>query len=211
MSFPWFPYVVGLLLGLIPPRLFYNSNWRHVALIDATTSGHLSSSGRHRTSSGFAQWWTLPLIWVDPIRGFFAAHLIAGAVYTLPMEMAEQVLIVVSISTLSTLAILSVQMEFGRQRAKDLLSPAAFLFGYLIGLYPGSELMGASVAVIGLIAVMGTKNFTAGYLAAGAAALFFGYRHFGLGMSLGVFAVTAAAPVPYAFLRRARLVVPVRR
>ena len=127
------------------------------------------------------------------------------------METTEDLLLIVASSAATTLVILVVQMEFGRQRAKDLLAPAIFLFGYISGLYPGSELMGASVAFIGLIAILGTKSFTAGHFAAAATALIFGYKTLGLGVSLGLFALTAAAPVPYAFLRGARLVVPVRR
>jgi hypothetical protein len=212
MTLPWLPYVIGLFLGLLPPRLFYSATrWRHATLVDATTTGHLSGSGRHRTSNGSPGWWTLPLLWVDPIRGFLAAHFAVTGLYRLPTDTTEQLLLIVSLSALTSFAILSVQMEFGHQRPKDMLAPVGFLFGYITGIYPGSELMGGSVAVIGLLALIGTRSLIMGYLAAGAVALIFGYKTLGLGFSLGIFAVTAAAPVPYAFFRRARLVVPVRR
>lgn len=212
MSLPWLPYAIGMFLGLLPPRFFYSTtHWRHATLVDATTTGHLSGSGRHRTSNGNPKWWTLPLLWVDPIRGFLAAHFVATGLYRLPTATAEQLILIVALTAVSTLAILTVQMEFGRQRKKDLLAPVAFLFGYVIGIYPGSELMGASVAVIGLLALIGSRSLTMGFIASGVIACIFGYKTLGLGMSLGVFAATAAAPVPYAFFRRARLVVPVRR
>jgi hypothetical protein len=212
MTLPWLPYVVGVFLGLLPPKLFYSTtHWRHATLVDATTTGHLSASGRHRTSSGSLKWWTLPLLWLDPIRGFLAAHFVATGLYRLPTDTAEQLILIVALTALTSFVILTVQMEFGHQRSKDLLAPVAFLFGYVTGIYPGSELMGGSVAVIGVLALVGSRNLTMGYLAAGVVACIFGYKTLGLGMSLGVFAATAAAPVPYAFLRRARLVVPVRR
>lgn len=212
MSLPWLPYVVGMVLGLLPPRLFYSTKyWRHATLVDATTTGHLSGSGRHRTTNGNPKWWTLPLLWIDPIRGFTAAHLVSTGLYRLPTNTAEQLIVIVALTALSSLAIITVQMEFGHQRSKDLLAPVAFLFGYVIGLYPGSELMGGSVAVIGLLALIGSRSLTMGYIASAVVACIFGYKTLGLGMSLGVFAVIASAPVPYAFFRRARLVVPVRR
>lgn len=209
---PWLPYAIGMFLGLLPPRLFYSrTQWRHATLVDATTTGHLSGSGRHHTTSGNSKWWKLPLFWIDPIRGFTAAHLVASGLYRLPGETTEQFLVILVAIAFSSFLILAVQMEFGHQRSKDLLAPVAFIFGYITGIHPGSELMGGSVAVIGLLAFFGSRSLTMGYIASAMVACVFGYKTLGLGMSLGVFALTAGAPVPYAFLRRARLVVPVRR
>lgn len=208
---PWFFIAAGMAIGLIPPRFFYGSSWRHVTLIDATTSGHLGDAGQYRTGIGSKRWWRIPLLWIDPIRGFFCAHLIAWGLYNSPMESSEQIAIVLGVKCFCTFGVLAVQMEFGRQRAKDMMSPLPFLIGFIIGISYGSWLLGCSAALICLMACIGTRSFKMGYLIAGVVGGILSYPTLGLSANLGIFALTIMAPVPYAFLRGTRLVFPLRR
>jgi len=211
MSSTWLPIAIGLALGLIPPRLFYSSNWRHAPLLEATTGGHLRSTDGSRSGYRSTKWWKLPLMWIDPVRGYFSAHLIAIGLYHMPMDTTEQIAIILGISGACTFAIFAVQMEFGRQRSKDLLAPCFFLFGFIAGISYGRELMGGAVAIISVLAFIGTKNFKFGFILSGIVACIFGYPFLGLGANLAIFTLTALCPVPYAFLRNARLVIPVSR
>jgi hypothetical protein len=207
---PWFFIASGVAFGLVPPHFFYGSSWRHVTLIDATTSGHLGRDGNHRTGMASKLWWRLPLLWIDPIRGFFCAYLIAWGLYKMPIESTEQIAIILGIKCFCTLVALAVQMEFGRQRKKDMMSPLPFLIGFLIGISYGSWLLGCSAALICLMACIGTRSFKMGYLIAGVVGGILSYPTLGLSANLGIFALTIMAPVPYAFLRGARLVFPFR-
>lgn len=115
------------------------------------------------------------------------------------MQSSEEISIVLGLTCVATCAVLVVQMEFGRQRARDLLAPVPFLLGYLTAISYGNYLMGGSVAFVSFVAIIGTRSLTSGYLLSGIAAGVLGYPFFGLGANLGIFALTALAPVPYAF------------
>jgi hypothetical protein len=210
MLSPWQLIPAGLVLGLIPPRLFYDSHYRHVSLLDAVTTGKMRTVGTDGSGRRRRSWWKLPLLWIDPIRGFLCAHLIALGLYRMPMYNSELIAIILGISGLSTLTVLIVQMEFGRNRTGCLLAPVAFLLGYNTGMLIDLELLGASIAIIGICTMVSSKNFTMGYCVAGAAALLIGYSFLGLSANLAIFALTSSAPVTYAFIRRARLMVPLR-
>lgn len=210
MDTPWLPLLFGLVLGVFPPRWLLGGECRHRTLVDAVTGGNVRVTGDSGEGRRRRVWWKIPLFWVDPFRGYFCAFFLARGLARFPQETTEQTLTALSATCLVTLVVLVVQMELGRQRRGDILAPVAFLLGYTIGFFPGYEITSAAVALIGLATMIAGRNFTAGYLIAGACALGFGYPAFGLGFPLAVFAVTAAAPVPYAFFRRARLVIPVR-
>ncbi|MEY4489049.1 MAG: hypothetical protein RIQ79_1557 [Verrucomicrobiota bacterium] len=211
MLIPWQLILVGLALGLIPPRLFYGSGYRHGTLLDATTSAHLRTSGDSGSGRKRRQWWKLPFFWIDPIRGYFSAKCLAMAVLRMPTDTSEQTAAILLVTCLSTLAILVVQMEFGRQRKGSLMSPATFLFGYMAAICAGVDIMGWGVAIIGLTTTIAGRNFTAGYVVAAVTSAVMGVHYLGAtNYTVGVYALIAMAPVPYAFLRKARLVIPIR-
>ncbi len=207
---PWQLILIGLVLGLLPPRLFYGSGHRHGTLLDATTQGYLRISGQTDNGRKRRLWWKLPLFWIDPIRGFFSAHFVALGLYLISNNYTKQTWTILGIQCAASFVILTVQMEFGRQRTRTLLAPAAFLLGYLIGLRLGFEFLGAAVSIIFLTTAMASRNLNASFCAASAAALGVGYIFLGLGTNLGVFALTVLAPILYAFFRKASLVIPFR-
>jgi hypothetical protein len=209
----WLIILSGLVLGLLPPRLFYGSGCRHVTLLDAFTSNHLRTSGdegggRRRNRRA---WWKVPLYWLDPIRAFASAHIISIGIWRIPQETTEQSLMVLLILSVLTFTIFCSQMELGRQRKGYLLAPIAFFAGYMPGLCFGLEILGLSITIVGLISILASRNVTAGFLLAGGVALIGGVAYLGpKSLLAAIYAVTALAPVPYAFLRKSRLVVPIR-
>ncbi|AKC83248.1 hypothetical protein IMCC26134_11535 [Verrucomicrobia bacterium IMCC26134] len=210
MLVPWQLILIGLALGLIPPRLFYGSGYRHGTLMDATNPEYLRTSSDSGSGRKRRLWWKVPLFWIDPIRGYFSAHFVALGLYQMPMDYTEQIVTILGIQCIATFVILVVQMEFGRQRSRKLLAPVAFLVGYLIGGRIGLELLGAAVAFLGLSTAITSRNIKTGLCATSAAAIGLGWIFLGATANLGIFAVTALAPIPYAFFRKASLVIPMR-
>ncbi len=211
MANHWLIILGGLALGLLPPRLFYGSGCRHVTLLDAFTSGHLRNTGDEGSGRRRRSWWKVPLYWLDPIRAFASAHIMGIGLSRMPQETSEQTLIVLLITCVVTFAIYCVQMELGRQRRGYLLAPIAFFAGYMPGICFGLEIMGVAVVIVGLTAMFASRNVTAGLFFAFGATMIAGIAYNGpRNIITGVYAVTAVAPVPYAFLRKSRLVIPIR-
>ncbi len=211
MPHHWLIILGGLALGLLPPRLFYGRECRHVTLLDAFTSNHLRTTGDEGSGRRKRAWWKVPLYWLDPLRAFACAHIMGLGMSRIPQETTEQSLIFLLVLCGCTFLVLASQMEFGRQRKGYLLAPIAFFAGYIPGICFGLEIMGVAVMIVGLIAIFSSRNVTAGFLVAGGAALVAGVAYLGpKSMIVGIYAVTAAAPVPYAFFRKSRLVIPIR-
>lgn len=106
--------------------------------------------------------------------------------------------------------VLVMQMETGRQAKGQLVAPVLFLLGFTTGFYLDFAVVGASVALLGVVTMAATHSFTWGYIVAGAGAAVIAFPFLGPTPALGAFVATACAPVPYAFIRRATLVFPVR-
>lgn len=211
MSNPWLIILGGLALGLLPPRLFYGSSCRHFTLLDAFTSARIRVTGDEGSGRRRRAWWKLPLLWIDPLRGFACARLIATGTSGMTQETSEQILGVLLVTCIATLVVYVMQMEGGRQRRGHLLAPIAFFVGYVPGLCFGLEILGITVVIAGLATMVAARNVQAGFLVAAGAALVAGMAYLGpTNITSGIYAITAAAPVPYAFLRKAKLVVPLR-
>ena len=129
----------------------------------------------------------------------------------MPQETTEQTMLVLLITCIATFLIYTVQLECGRQRKGHLLAPIAFFAGYMPGLCFGLEIMGVTVIIVGLTTMFASRSVTAGFLFAGAAAIIAGIAYMGpRNIATGIYAITAIAPVLYAFLRKSRLVIPLR-
>ena len=101
-------------------------------------------------------------------------------------------------------------MEAGRQETGKILAPVFFLLGFTTGLYLDFGIIGGAIAFLAVATMLGTHSFMWGYLVAGITATAIGAVFFGPSPILVIFAATAGAPAPYAFLRRATLVMPFR-
>jgi hypothetical protein len=206
----WLALAAGLLLGLLPPRFFYNKSSRHLTLLEIRSSQvHHSSTlatGRRRRA-----WWKSPLVWLDPFRGYGSAHLLnIGLLNVIPPSYAAGPLLLKACHFGASIAILFIQITKGRQKPGQLLAPVCFLFGFTTGVYLDFAIVGASVAALAVATMFGTHSFMLGYVTAGAAAVGIGFPFLGPGPALGVFAIVASAPLYLAFMQRATLVLPVR-
>lgn len=209
-SLGWLYLALGVFLGLIPPRWLYSGGCRHVSLVQARSSG-LRRAGSGSASNGRRRrWWKLPLLWLDPLRGYASAHLFAYGLFEIPQNSSAQVGLVTLLQCALIAAVLIVQMEKGRQDKNQLLAPVAFLLGFTTGIYIDFGVIGGAVALLGVTAMFATHNFTLGYAIAGAGAVLIGFPFLGPSPALVVFAATACAPALYAFARRSALVFPLR-
>ena len=205
----WLALPLALALGLLPPRWFYPAGCRHVTLLEARASAlrHAAHgmSGRRRR-----RWWKSPFYWLDPLRGYATAQLLALGLAHLCLAFALPRPVHLLLHALLLAPVVLLQTHAGRQGPGQLLAPVGFHLGLLIGLLPQHALLGAAVALIGVASMFTASSFIWGFLAAGAAALAIGLPLLGPGPSLLLLALVAAAPALLAFLRRASLVVPLR-
>lgn len=203
----WLALPLGIALGLIPPRWLYNEGSRHLTLIEARSSAlrRSGSSGRRRRT-----WWKHPLVWLDPFRGYACGHLCALGLSAIPRTSPSTALLILVAQCAIVASTLIVQMEAGRQESGKLLAPVFFLLGLTTGLFLNFGIIGGSIGLLAVATMLGTHSFLWGYLVAGAAAAVTGAVFFGPSPLVVVFASTACAPAPYAFLRRAILVLPFR-
>lgn len=205
----WLALPLGLALGLLPPRCLYPEGCRHLTLLEARST-RIHRSGAASTGRRQRRWWKLAVFWLDPLRGYAAASLLAlglgrlGGAHPLPPPL----LLLLHAAALGL--ILAVQMHAGRQKPGQLLAPVAFLLGLTAGFRPDLLVVGAAVGLLGLATMFAAHSFTWGCLAAGAAALALGLPFLGPSPSLLLLAFVAASPAVAAFLRRATLVIPLR-
>ncbi len=208
MDFGWYPLLLGLAFGLIPPRWLYAKGYRHLTLLEVRTSAFRLPGGSSGGNRRRRRWWKTALVLLDPFRGYASAHLCAIGLANLPAFVPATVIPI--LQSLIIAGILITQMESGRQAADEILAPVAFLFGFTTGLYLDFAIIGSAVGIIGVTTMIAAHSFTWGYLAAGGAAAVIGFSFLGISPALIIFVATAAAPVPYAFMRRAKIVYPLR-
>lgn len=206
----WLALPIGLAFGLLPPRWLYADGCRHLTLIEARSSGLRRATSAGSTGRRRRRWWKLPLVWLDPFRGYVCGHLCALGLAEIPLTNSGQGALLILLQCAIVAGILIVQMEAGRQETGKLLAPVFFLLGLGTGLYIDFGIIGAAVTLLGVATMFATHSFLWGYLVAGGAAAAIGFPFLGPTPGLIVFVATVGAPAPYAFLRRATLVFPVR-
>jgi hypothetical protein len=228
-SLDWVYLLGGLALGLVPPKFFYPRACRHLDPTEArvawlqnlsrrgsrsrsrrgaangVASGEVAKSSSTKSRKKNIVW----LYFIDPVRGYFSAHLLALGLASIPQNDSAETMVVVLLQILIIFGVLSVQMEFGRQRVGKLLAPVCFMVGFISGLYLDFAWAGVSVSVLTIVAILATQKLGAGYVVGGVAAAAVCYPFFGPSPATVVFALTASAPVLYAFMRRAPLTIPV--
>lgn len=210
MDFGWYPLLFGIAFGLIPPRWLYAKGYRHLTLLEVRSSNFRLPGGSSGGNRRRRRWWKTALVLLDPFRGYASAHLCALGLAAIPATIPLVPVFSLVLQCLIITGILITQMESGRQGADQIIAPVGFLFGFTTGLYLDFGIIGGAVATIGLTTMIAAHSFTWGYLVSGAAATVIGFSFLGASPALIIFAVTAAAPVPYAFMRRAKIVYPLR-
>ena len=203
MIIHWLPLLCGLFFGLIPPRLLINSECRYLscaALWERVVTRGKSNQRRRR-------WWKLPIVWIDPVRGFVTAISLVAAFEVADKPTAMQKLAPVAATFLVLFAVLWVQCR-GRDTDKETLSPSAFLAGMMMGMLP--PIVALSAIIIGIATAIALSGFAAGYIVATITTAVLGYVFLGRSPWLAAYTILVASPLLINWLRRTQLVMPVR-
>lgn len=198
MNIAWLPLLGGLFFGLIPPKLLLNSECRYLrfeAMWERVANRKKSIQKRRR-------WWKLPLVWIDPVRGYMVATLVHEGLKPLGGG-----LLGVSVNFLVLLVILFVQTS-GRSEQGETLSPAGFLGGMMLALLP--PIVSISAIVLGVSTAVAMSRFVPGYVIASLVTASVGIVFMGKNLWLVSYTVLIAFPMILSWLKRSSLVVPVR-
>ncbi len=203
MLIHWIPLLCGLLFGLIPPKLLINSECRYLRF-DAvwTRIAKSKKSGQRRR-----RWWKLPLVWIDPIRGYFVATQLAEAFDYTDVATTTQKILTILTTFLALFVVLWVQ-TCGRRQEGETLSPTGFLGGMMIGLLP--LVVALSAIVTGVSTAVAMNKFMPGYIVASLMTAGIGYLFLGTSVWLPLYTVLVAGPLLISWMRRTSLVMPVR-
>lgn len=205
MIIHWLPLVVGLVLGLIPSRLLINSECRYLIFEDLW--------GRvlwpeNRGSDRRRRWWKMPLVWIDPVRGYVVADFLTQAFEAAPEASGiEQMLPTLARGGLLVLVVW-VQSSL-RLRERETISPTSFIAGITCALLPIEVAL--AVLVMGAASAIAMQTFVAGYIVATMTMLGVGFAMMGKSQTLAVALATMGLPVIINWLRGTRMVMPVRR
>lgn len=205
MIISWLTLIPGLLFGLIPPGLLINSECRYLgfeALWKRVVPSRINTEPRRRR-----RWWKLPLVWIDPVRGYAAAFFIDQA-FTAPADAVGAAKLLPVIATFLTLLVIVWVQTSGRQSKGETLSPSGFLAGVMLALLPW--IVALSAIVIGITTAVALTSFSAGYIFATMVTATCGYFFLGRSLWLPIYTVLVATPMLLNWVRRTKLVIPVR-
>jgi len=203
----WIPLLIGLFFGLIPPRSLMKSEVRYLDFEYLWTKAiRPPVDERWRRS-----WWKLPLVWIDPVRGYVVAMFI--------MEAFPRVASGSGLSPYPRLITFTILLLFslwiqttGRKRAGETISPTGFLAGMLLALLPPE--ISVPVLIIGGATIIAVREYVYGYIAAFLFFVGLGAAVRGTGLGAILFLITPGClillPLVVNWLRGTRLVVPVR-
>ena len=196
----------GLFFGIIPPRLLIASKCRYLdcrGLISRL--GIFGLSERRR-----ARWWKMPLVWIDPIRGYVTALLLNQAIHVALGATGFDRFMEMLITSALMLTVLWMQTERRscENETTQTVSPTAFLAGMIVGVLP--PMAAITALVLGAASALAMANFSAGYAAASLAALtsvLVFTRNIPLAILSGFL---IAFPMFMSWVRRNHLVMPIR-
>ena len=203
MVIHWVYFFTGLVFGLIPPRYLLNSDCRYLTFESLWTR----VLRREKDSQKRRRWWKLPLVWIDPVRGYVAATMVNRAFEAVPKATFIQAQYPVLALLVVVMAVLLVQTR-GRPHEPESLSPAGFMAGMMLALLPPTVAIGAMV--VGGATAIALQGYSAGYLAAMLLTAGIGFVFMGKSPKLGVLVLMVGAPAWMSWLRGTTLVTPVR-
>jgi len=203
MIIHWLSLLVGLSMGLLPPRMFISSGCRYLTFEDLWTK----VIGREPQNQRRRRWWKLPMIWIDPFRGYVTARYLVDAFEAAPDSTAFQRLLPTIAWT--SLIVLSLWAQTrGRESERETLSPAAFLAGVMLALFPPTVALAG--IVMGAATAMAFQGYSSGYLVATVTTAGVGFVFMGKSPALVAGMAIVGFPVFINWLRGTRLVMPVR-
>lgn len=203
MIIHWLHLLFGLFLGLIPPKLLVTKECRYLRFdaLWARIVNPLKTNQRRR------RWWKLPLVWIDPVRGYLVGHLLTRTFEPAPLATGLAAALPFFATIFALSLVLWVQTS-GRRAEGETLSPSGFLAGMMVATLPlvvalSAIAMGASTAIV-------MNRFAAGYIVSGLTTACIGYLILGKSIWVLAYATLVAAPLLISWLRRTSLVMPVR-
>ena len=203
MVINWLHLLVCLLFGLIPPWRLLNCECRYLIFEELWTRVLRRPEGTARRR----RWWKLPLVWIDPFRGYVVGMFLAEAFKAAPKASFMQAQIPVLALLGCVMWVLAVQTS-GRVRERESLSPASFVAGMMLAMMPPTVAIGA--IIIGGATAVALHSYAFGYLAAGLAAAGIGVVFLKGNPKLGIYVLMASGPAWMSWLRGTVLVTPVR-
>lgn len=200
----WYMLLLGLALGLVPPRLLLHPDCRYLAFEDLWNKVLRRDPTLTRRR---IRWWRAPLLWIDPVRGYLVASMLLGGLR--PMRKAGPGMIYgeIGLTALMLLAVLWAQTGF-RPKDRETVSPVLFLAGMFTALLPWT--VWGPTFVLGVASAVAMNGFVAGYFVAGLTVLGAGYVFAGNLFTLATAVSLLGLPVLLNWLRSTRMVVPVR-
>jgi hypothetical protein len=153
------------------------------------------------------RWWKLPLLWIDPLRGYVVGGFLFEAFRPERGASGLERMSILALSGALLLLTLWAQ-SLGRKGVRETVSPAGFLAGILVAILPLT--VSIPVLVLGAAAASASKSYAVGYFAAVVATLGFGFVFMGKSPMLGIVVCITGFPLLINWLRRSQLVTPVR-
>lgn len=203
MVINWIPLIIALLFGAIPPRALIKGEVRYLVFEDLWTKAIRPPHGDHRRR----RWWKLPLVWIDPLRGFATAWYVVEA-FPKPLRGSGIPPYPYLSATAVTLLFCLWMQTMGRRHVGETISPMSFLGGILVVLLPYE--VSIPVLVVGLASVVAVRDYAYGYYASTLLCAGFGYFFMGPNLKLIAPLALLLMPVVVNWLRGTRLVMPVR-
>ena len=203
MTIHWIQLIVGLAFGLVPMCKLLNTECRYLIFEDLWAK----VIKRDQPGQRRRRWWKLPMVWIDPFRGYVAADYLLGAIT--PAPDAPGFLRIVIMGICGGLVLTTVWAQtLGRVEERETISPAGFLAGVLIASLPPA--VAAAAIVMGASTAVAMRSYNAGYIVATLTTFGIGFLFMGKSATLVILTVVTALPMLLNWLRGSRLVTPVR-
>lgn len=201
----WAYLAVGLLFGLIPPLRLLNTECRYLIFEDLWNRLFKS---REEGEKRRRRWWKLPLVWIDPFRGYVVGDMLGQSFRAVRKANFAQAQFPVIAMLLAVLLVLAVQTR-GRPYERETISPAGFMVGLMLALMAPTIALGA--IIVGAATMIALQSYLHGYLAAGFMTAVLGLAFMGpVNPKVIAFTVIVSAPAWINWLRGNSMVTPVR-
>lgn len=201
----WVHLAVGLLFGLISPLRLLNTECRYLLFEDLWNRLFKSNQEGEKKRR---RWWKLPLVWIDPFRGYVVGDMLGQSFRAVRKANFAQAQFPVLAMLAAVLLVLMVQTR-GRTYERECISPAGFMAGLMIAMMSPTMAFGA--IVVGAATMIALQSYLHGYLAAGVITAILGVAFMGpANTKVIAFTLIVSAPAWITWLRGNTLVTPVR-
>lgn len=205
MVIDWVYLCIGLVFGLIPPLRLLNCECKFLPFEEmwnrAVRPPSDADAPRRR------RWWKLPLVWINPFRGFVVGYFLSKAFGAPPEATFLQAQLPV-LALLGALLLVLVVQTKGRPFERESLAPNGFMAGLMLAVMPLTISLGAFV--VGVATAMALQRYSFGYWAATIMTALIGAAFLRASPKLGVYVLMVSAPAWMSWLRGTTLVTPVR-